>query len=142
MSRPHIPAELRKRIADAANHRCGYCLANEMFVGTAFEIDHIFPFSLGGATEEPNLWLACSGCNDYKLDRVTGVDPGSEATVVLFNPRTQVWNEHFYWSPDGLLVRGLTPTGRATVAALQLNRPHLVTGRGYWVAAGWHPPND
>jgi hypothetical protein len=142
MRRPHIPAEFRQRVTVAAKHRCGYCLSSELIVGTAFEIDHIFPFSLGGATEELNLWLACSACNDHKLDRVTAVDPESEATVLIFNPRAQAWSEHFCWSADGLLVCGLTPTGRATVAALQLNRPHLVAARGHWITVGWHPPHD
>jgi hypothetical protein len=61
----------------------------------------------------------------------------------LFNPRTQRWPEHFAWSTDGLRVVGLTPTGRATVAALRLDSdPDAITVPGYWVMAGWHPPTD
>jgi hypothetical protein len=62
--------------------------------------------------------------------------------VRLFNPRRQRWLEHFTWTPEGDLVIGLTPTGRATIVALQLNRPTLVRARRLWVVAGWHPPGD
>ena len=41
--------------------------------------------------------------------------------TALFNPRTQRWHDHFKWSADGTQVVGLTPCGRATVVALQLN---------------------
>ncbi len=39
----------------------------------------------------------------------------------LFNPRTQSWADHFRW--EGERVVPLTPTGRATAAALAMNRP-------------------
>ena len=106
------------------------------------EIDHIIPEVLGGLTEEENLWLACSLCNDHKADRVAGLDPVSGEVVRLFDPRRQVWQEHFHWSPEGDRIIGRTPTGRATVEALHLNRPVLVRARLLWVAAGWHPPKD
>lgn len=67
----------------------------------------------------------------------------STSTMVpLFNPRTQIWNEHFLWSPDGILIIGLTPIGRATVEALQLNNEVAVEVRRNWVLAGWHHPKE
>ena len=60
MSRTYVPTWLRERVADAARHRCGYCLSSEAVVGAPMEIDHLIPESLGGLTEEDNLWLACS----------------------------------------------------------------------------------
>ena len=39
------------------------------------EIDHIIPLSLGGPTEEEDLWLACSLCNDHKGEKIAGIDP-------------------------------------------------------------------
>jgi hypothetical protein len=62
--------------------------------------------------------------------------------VPLFNPRRQVWREHFAWTTEGDRIIGLTTIGRATVIALDLNRPSLVKARQVWVAAGWHPPKD
>jgi 5-methylcytosine-specific restriction endonuclease McrA len=58
MSQTYIPKELRVRVAQAAQYRCGYCLTGAAIVGSPLEIDHLLPESLGGKTEEANLWLA------------------------------------------------------------------------------------
>ena len=106
------------------------------------EIDHSLPESLGGRTEEPNLWLAGSLCNDHKGDRVAAIDPITGEVSRLFNPSTQTWTEHFLGSAERDLVVGRTSTGRATVVTLNLNRPSLVRSRRAWVKVGWHPPED
>lgn len=106
------------------------------------EIEHIVPESLGGPTVEENLWLACSLCNEHKGSRVAARDPSTGETVALFHPRRHVWAEHFSWSADHSRIIGRTPTGRATVMALSLNRSLLVRSRRTWVRAGWHPPKD
>ena len=142
MSQTYIPKALRDRIAAQARFRCGYCLTSERIVGAPMEIDHIVPESLGGATEEENLWLACSLCNDHKGNRIAGIDPLTGEVARLFDPRRQVWREHFMWTEDGERIIGLTPVGRATVVALNLNRPTLVIARWAWVSVGWHPPPD
>ncbi len=140
MSDTYIPKTLRAKVAAQAHHRCGYCLTSEEIVGTPMEIDHIIPQSLGGLTEEDNLWLACSLCNDHKGDRIAALDPLTDEIVRLFDPRHQVWQEHFAWTAEGDRINGLTPIGRATIVALSLNRPSLVKARQAWVAVGWHPP--
>src|SRR5262249_45728909 len=50
------------------------------------------------------------------------VDPETRTSVPPFHARRQQWHEHFAWSEDQLRVVGLTPTGRATVMFLHLNR--------------------
>jgi hypothetical protein len=142
VSRAHIPLALRRRVAREALYRCGYCLSSEAIVGEPMEFDHLIPESRGGRTERDNLWLACSQCNDSKSSRVRARDPLRGRVVPLFNPRRDVWNEHFRWVNAGLEVEGLTPVGRATVAALKLNLPIRVIARRAWVVAGWHPPRD
>jgi plasmid stability protein len=92
--------------------------------------------------EEDNLWLACSLCNDHKGDRIVALDPLTGEIVRLFDPRYQAWREHFGWTETGDRIVGLTPTGRATVVALNLNRPSLVKAREAWVTVGWHLPKD
>ena len=126
MSRDYIPRGLRDLVARTARHQCGYCLTQETVVGTPMAIDHIFPESLGGPTEEANLWLACPLCNAHKGDRITVMDTNTGEIVRLFNPRQQTWMEHFAWTSEGDRIVGKTPIGRATVAALQLN-PDLLT---------------
>lgn len=104
------------------------------------EFDHLHPEALGGPTERANLWLACTRCNDFKGDRIDGIDPETGESVALFNPRTQHWAEHFAWSASGTHILGLTPGGRASVATLRLNNDFIVVTRQFWVEAGWWPP--
>lgn len=142
MSHTYVAKSLRDRVAHQAGYRCGYCLTAEAIVGTPMELDHLIPEALGGLTEEDNLWLDCSLCNDCKSGRIAALDPETGDMVRLFNPRHQVWSEHFRWTPEGDRILGFTATGRATVAALRMNRPALVRARQLWVQVGWHPPQD
>jgi hypothetical protein len=54
--------------------------------------------------------------------------------VLLFNPRAQLWNEHF--SLEGVRIVGQTPTGRATVVLLRLNDPARLIQRQALIEAG------
>jgi hypothetical protein len=138
----YIPVAVRTRVAQQARNRCGYCHTSEEVTGAAMEIEHLVPESRGGSSTEANLWLACSECNSFKGDHVAAPDPTTNELVPLFNPRYQVWQEHFAWTSDGAHVVGLTASGRATVQALRLNRPLLTSARRIWVRAGAHPPGD
>jgi len=143
VTRPRIPAELDRRVREAARNRCGYCLSPQHLVMARLEIEHIVPLAKGGSSDESNLWLACPICNRYKADKTSAIDPETGQTVELFNPRTQVWAEHFRWAEDGLRIIGLTSVGRATVAALHLSDDaDVLEVRSYWVLAGWHPPQS
>ncbi|HKI18290.1 MAG TPA: HNH endonuclease signature motif containing protein [Isosphaeraceae bacterium] len=143
MPRDYIPAEVERRVRQAARHRCGYCLSPQRLVMARLEIEHIIPAAKGGDSSEPNLWLSCPLCNRFKADRTSARDPDTGTEVPLFNARTQRWSEHFRWSKDGIRVIGLTPSGRATVALLHLaDDPDALIVRAHWVLAGWHPPTD
>jgi len=142
MSRSHIAKALREQVSMEARYRCGYCLTSAFITGTPMEVDHIIPESLGGPTARENLWLACSMCNDHKGNRIAAPDPSTGEIVRLFDPRRQVWRDHFGWSADGDTIIGRTGSGRATVVALRLNRVEVVEARRSWVIAGWHPPTD
>ena len=114
----------------------------EAIVGTPMEIDHTVPESLGGLTEEDNLWLACALCNQHKGNRIAEPDPLTGGHVPLFDPRRQHWHERFSWSDEQSHIVARTSVGRATLAALDLNRSVLVSARKAWMAVGWHPPAD
>jgi hypothetical protein len=135
-----VPKALRNQIAAEARERCGYCLTDQRVSGAQMHIEHLIPRAQGGRSVRMNLWLACAWCNSYKGTRTEAVDPETGMRVGLFNPRIQVWSEHFRWSDDGVHILGVTPVGRATVKALHLNNPYIVPARRLWVVAGWHPP--
>jgi hypothetical protein len=94
----------------------------------------------GGQTTEANLALACVSCSLRKSARLTAVDPETDRKVNIFNPREQVWADHFRW--DSVIVTGLTPTGRATVEALKMNRPVVLAIREEEILLDRHPPAD
>ena len=103
-------------------------------------MEHILPVIRGGATDEANLALSCAGCNGSKYDRVEAFDPISQTQALLYNPRRDDWREHFAWDADYIHLVGLTPTGRATILALHLNRSGVLNLRGALFVLGLHPP--
>lgn len=136
-----IAETLRSQILAKFNYQCAYCRAPDALLSTPLTIDHILPTSQGGTDKPDNLCAACWLCNIYKLDQIQAVDPETGDSVPLFHPQQQQWNEHFAWSPDGLRILGITPTGRATVEALQLNSERQITLRSLWLQLGLHPRN-
>ncbi|MCI2430441.1 HNH endonuclease [Candidatus Acetothermia bacterium] len=135
-----IPAELRRLVVERAHDRCEYCKLVQAGQEARFHIDHIVPLARSGQTTPDNLALACVSCSLRKGAREMATDPQTGATVRLFNPRRDRWEEQFAWENDVVLV-GLTEIGRATVATLNLNRPLIVAIRRAEMALGRHPPS-
>jgi hypothetical protein len=133
-----ISASLHDEVVRRAGDRCEYCGLSQLGQEAAFHIDHVVPRTAGGPTTAENLALACVSCSLRKWARQTAPDPDSGSDVPLFNPRTQIWREHFCW--EGEEIVPLSPTGRATVAALAMNRPLIVAIRREETAWGRHPP--
>jgi hypothetical protein len=106
------------------------------------ELDHLIPEALGGLTEEENLWLAMLSVqrSQGRSHCRPGSRDGSDRAPVQSAPPDLA--EHFEWSDSGDQIIGLTPIGRATVLALNVNRPSLVKARQAWVSVGWHPPKE
>jgi len=136
-----VSAATRRLVAARAGHQCEYCRCPEAFSVSSFCVEHITPTSRGGGSAPGNLAFACTGCNARKSDRLTATDPLSGAAARLFHPREQRWEQHFTWSRSLLEVVGLTKTGRATLAALQLNRGNLRNLRRLLLRDGRHPPS-
>jgi hypothetical protein len=135
-----VSARQREAVVLRAHGCCEYCLSQERFATERFSIEHIVPREQGGTNDPANLALSCQGCNNHKSTRTEVLDPATGNVVPLYHPRQQSWRAHFGWSDDFTLVVGLTPTGRATVDALHLNRPGLVNLRRMLRAGREHPP--
>lgn len=103
-------------------------------------IEHIVPTSAGGETCLENLCFSCPTCNRHKANRVTAYDRETSSEVPLFHPRKHLWRDHFAWYDEATTIFGLTPTGRATVEMLHMNRPVIVQLRHYWIVLHLHPP--
>lgn len=138
---PHVSQKIRRQIVNAAQNRCEYCLTQQDLTMATFHLDHIIPHSAGGETVFENLCLSCPFCNEFKGEIWKARDPVTKRIVRLFNPRRDLWREHFRWSEDGISVIGLTARGRATVVALKMNNQIAQTARRFWVASKIHPPD-
>ncbi|NMG18452.1 HNH endonuclease [Brasilonema bromeliae SPC951] len=103
----------RRFVRQRARFLCEYCHSPEYLSPDRFTLDHILPQSLGGSDDDENLALACHRCNERHYNFTTAVDPKTQESVPLFNPRQQRWAEHFIWTADGLRILGVTTVGRA-----------------------------
>ncbi len=140
MAKSKYSKATRQYLEDRADGRCEYCKASVVFIPHSFTVDHIIPPSIGGTDGLENLAYACFGCNRCKYNKTTAIDPFSHQEVPIFNPRTQDWESHFTWDSNYYRILGLTLIGRATVVALNLNRPELVRMRKELIAVNRHPP--
>lgn len=132
---------LRKAVCERAANCCEYCRMQANLSHDPFSAEHILPISKGGLDALINLAWACLGCNLFKATTTHVFDLLTGNLVPLYNPRIENWSEHFEWSENFSVMIGKTPTGRATINCLKLNRIGLVNLREIFVAAGKHPPN-
>jgi hypothetical protein len=139
VARPRISAALRRHVIERDGGRCAYC-RSPVLVGVPLVVEHIVPLVAGGASVADNLCASCYRCNEFKGPRQQAIDPRDGRLVPLFHPRQQRWGDHFTWAGDGVTIEGLTPTGRATIALLQLNSDWLVQARRIWMVVGLQPP--
>jgi len=133
-----IPAALRRLVIQRSGNRCEYCGLSQTGQVATFHVDHIVPETAGGATIATNLALACVSCSLRKGARQRIEDPETGEVVSIFNPRQQIWKAHFGWK--GVEVVGLTAMGRATIAALSLNRSIMLAIRVEEEFFDRHPP--
>lgn len=124
-------------VHERADYCCEYCYTSQHIIGQAMHVEHIDP---KGGDDPDNLCLSCATCNMSKALATSAADPETGAVMSLFNPRIQVWSEHFAWAESATVVQGLTPTGRATISRLKMNRRRVVDARRRWVLTGEHPP--
>ena len=134
-----IPIAMRRDVWARANNCCEYCKMPQLFDPATFEIDHVIPEKMNGATELANLALACFKCNNHKGPNIAAITTTGERAY-LFDPRSDRWAEHFAW--DGPSLIGLTAKGNATIALLQINASHRVAHRRQLIAEEVFPPVD
>src|SRR3972149_3259604 len=135
-----ISAHVRNTVTQRARYCCEYCQSQLTFSADSFSVEHIVPRSREGSDDVSNLALSCQRCNNAKFVAIEATDPLTGRPATPFHPRQPDWLNHFAWPHDSLLIHGMTPTGRATVEKLQLNRSGVVNLRRVLRDAGEHPP--
>lgn len=130
--------EVREIVHRRAGFLCEYCHTNERWQYVRFTIDHIFP---NEDDSIENLALACFHCNHRKSNKTSVRDEKTEKEIPLFNPRTDLWKDHFAWSNGGITIIAKTETGKITIDLLELNRERILQIRAADVAVNRHPPS-
>lgn len=133
----YIGASLRRLVTQRAAGTCEYCRIHETLAVYSHEIDHAIALKHGGKTTLDNLVLACLPCNRHKGSDLTSLDPVTRQITPLFNPRTQIWSQHFQLEAG--MILGLTAIGRTTVFLLQMNEPSRVQFRQSLMLEGLYP---
>lgn len=119
---------LRLKISERASNCCEYCLIPDYVRIANYHLDHIISKKLGGPPVQKNLAYACMPCNTHKGPNISTYDFDGEKIVPLYNPRKDVWSDHFELISTGLLVpKSLIGTG--TIELLKLNFPEVVKQR-------------
>jgi HNH endonuclease len=110
-----LTRDVRHFIIERAKNCCEYCLTPQAATHQVHHIDHIIARQHGGTNEDNNLALCYMTCNLNKGPNLATFDPGTENLTLLFNPRKQVWAEHFrleqdYWYEPRRTSYCLSPT--------------------------------
>ena len=130
----YIPERIRKEVAKRANNRCEYCKLPKLPIQLKHEPDHIISRKHGGATSLGNLALACFDCNRHKGTDIASYDDLTGNLTAFFNPRTQIWTEHFQMQNAQIIA--LTPEARVIVKILQLNDAERIEQRQMLIELG------
>lgn len=134
MSR-YISDILREVVANRASFRCEYCRVHAQNSFFAFHIDHIVSLKHGGTTTAENLAYTCQICNLSKGSDIATFLEKSTIPIRFFNPRIDVWDDHFDLDENGFL-EAKTDIGSATIKILDLNHPDSIIERREMVRFG------
>jgi hypothetical protein len=94
----------------------------------------------GGRTEADNLALACTYCNRFKGSDIGSADESTGAFVRFFNPRIDVWGEHFEFRGD--VIEPKTAVGLVTARILGFNATERRLERQALIVIGRFPPPE
>lgn len=122
-----VSEKLRRLVAERAGGHCEYCRLHEDDAGYPHQIDHIISRKHNGRSVESNLAYACVICNRCKGADVATIYERSNEAIRLFNPRRDMWEEHF--KLDGPVIRPLTLVAEATIRVLRMNEPERMEER-------------
>jgi len=133
----NIPDSLRSAVAKRADFRCEYCRRPESDSFLRYQADHILSRKHGGTTTLENLAFACPTCNNFKGTDFGTILTDEEIVVRLFNPRKQIWFDHFEVADGEIIAK--TDIGVATIKILKLNEVSRILERLDLITAGLFP---
>ena len=133
----YISEGFRELVAARAAYLCEYCLIHEMDTFLDCQVDHIISLKHDGQAEPDNLAYACAFCNRSKGSDVGSVLLPSRQFTRFFNPRTDLWADHFRLSAATIVP--VASIGRATARILGFNGDDRILERQTLIAMGRYP---
>lgn len=130
-----IPAKIREAVEKRAGNICEYCLLPQFDGHYLHHVDHIVPRQHDGKTALENLALACWRCNLNKGTNVGTFDSETGKLTRFFNPRADIWTEHFLFDEGGEIIP-LTAEARVTARILKFNDAERLEERRELIEAG------
>jgi hypothetical protein len=127
---------VREMVRRRAQDRREYCRLPQSAVDATFHVDHVVARQ---HTDQPDddpdgLALACDRCNFHKGTNLSNIDPVTQQTVPLLDPRKDTWEDHL--AMEEARIVGLTPKGRATARLLRMNARNRVELREWLIQDG------
>lgn len=123
----YVSDALRRLVVERADHACEYCRLPNSLSFYPHEVDHVIALKHKGTTQADNLAYACWRCNRFKGSDLGSFDPVTGDFCFLFNPRQQLWAEHFVTTEGRVL--GRSPEGRTTALLLKMNASDRIQER-------------
>lgn len=116
-ARRPIPVATRRAVLARDGHACLYC-GRRRSAAVSLQLDHLYPYSLGGTDDAENLVAACAPCNLAKGVTVFR----SERDLARFARRRQAWAAEIARRNRSFLSRWWLPLAAllATAALLLL----------------------
>lgn len=133
----YISRSIRRFVIARADYRCEYCRVPEYLSSFDYHIEHIIGIQHGGTNSLDNLAYCCSSCNWKKGPNISTILEIGGILIPLFNPRIQIWFEHFD-TKEGVIITK-TLVGQATAKLLELNRPEKIEERFQMTLSGFYP---
>lgn len=133
----YVPTELRRLVIARSDRLCEYCLIHEDDTFLGCQVEHIISEKHNGPTDAQNLAYACTFCNRYKGSDIGSIVWSTQQFCRFFNPRTDIWYEHFRLEED--FIQPLTHIGEVTATILQFNNPERLLERKLLRHAGRYP---
>lgn len=137
MARPYISLDLRRLVAERADHLCEYCLIAAIDRLSGCQVDHIISLKHGGATTASNLCYACIFCNLQKGTDLGSINWQTGELIRFFNPRRDLWGEHFQL--NGAFIQAITDIGEVTARILDFNNSERIIERQLLIEISRYP---
>jgi hypothetical protein len=126
MSR-YISNKKKDFVIKRAQYCCEYCCLPLHDGFYPYHIDHIISIKHGGLTVVSNLALSCLLCNISKGSDIGSMLLPDRTFVRLYNPRIDVWKEHFEIIEGATYAKSII--GEATIKVLNLNEVERIIER-------------